>query len=497
MGRNHWLFVLGAALGIARPTCAQTLIRTHEGPATGGAFGTSIAALQDLDGDGVRDYAISDPGNGFHAGTVDVYSGATGANLFTIHGSDSGTFGSALSDAGDVDGDGIADLLVGDPDFTDPDRFYHEGSVRVCSGADGSTIREFIGPWPLCQLGGSVAGLDDVDGDGIPDLLVCAHPVSDPTAPLHLFGASGRDGSMLYEIDPDDSYRIFIAKGSGVGVDRDGDGLRDLFMIGGDQSRIVRTCSGATGATISEVDLDACDLAQGVSETGDIDGDGEPELLVWCEHPCPGGPSAAIDVISIATGVILRVERGSGVVTLPDLDGDGVGELLLTREEPYPNYFALKSGRSGHRMDAFLGDIEGTETATVGDVDGDGLSDFCVRDPWFVDPQTHLQCGSVQVRSNDEFWFEAAPNPAAPLDVETLATGCVPAGNPIGIVLVDLGGSPMFQFIALTTADAGGRLNLSTTVPPGLTGSSATFQSFGIDRNGRTVATPAWTIDFN
>src|SRR5262245_35669681 len=162
-------FVLCAIFAIHAAVHAQQSIRTHEGPCRGGAFGTAILAMPDLDGDAVLDYAVSDPGRGAHPGTVDVFSGASGAKLYSILGSGSGSFGHALDCAGDANRDGVDDLVVADPQFDDPNQpTALEGAVWIYSGSDGSIIRAFYGAWGFCRLGTLLSRLDDVDADGVP-----------------------------------------------------------------------------------------------------------------------------------------------------------------------------------------------------------------------------------------------------------------------------------------------------------------------------------------
>jgi FG-GAP repeat protein len=497
---NHkqCLSIVFALLGVSQWAAAQTLIRTHKGPATESEFGRVVAALSDLDGDGVRDYAISDTGYFQRPGSVDVYSGATGANLFSVQGPGDNQFGHSLSDAGDVDGDGVPDLLIGDPGYSDPNRFTWEGRVLVCSGTDGSTIHEYFGGWPLCQLGGFVARLDDLDGDGVSEFLVSARLDSNADSSQHLFAVSGRDGTLLYEIDLDVNNMQAPAtvdpRSAGVGVDRDGDGIGDIFMLAGDRQHTLRVCSGASGATLSEFDLGAfIEETWQVSEMSDVDGDGANELLL-----VGNGYEYAdlVAIFSVARGINLRSDEGRAAGALPDFDGDGVGELLLVRYDyasGYKYFLDLHSGRTGGTMASNLPEVSGNpvEIQPLGDVDGDGLLDFSLCPGSSV-----YYARTVKIHSNDEFWLEADPNPAAPSVVETLTAGCVPAGSPIGIALVDVNGSPMFAFIDVTTADSAGRLVHSETVPPGLSGSSASFQAFAIDRAGHVVDTPPLTVIF-
>jgi hypothetical protein len=82
-------------------------------------FGSAVAGLEDLDGDGRGDLVVGaslSDAKGSGAGSAYVYSGATGALLWTLRGEASGdAFGYAVADAGDVNGDGASDVLVGAP----------------------------------------------------------------------------------------------------------------------------------------------------------------------------------------------------------------------------------------------------------------------------------------------------------------------------------------------------------------------------------------------
>ena len=90
---------------------------------------------------------------------------------FTIMGNSAGElFGSSISGAGDVNGDGFADLIVGAP--RDDNSGDSSGSARVLSGFDGSVLYTFDGDSDADTFGDAVSGAGDVNGDGIPDFFV-------------------------------------------------------------------------------------------------------------------------------------------------------------------------------------------------------------------------------------------------------------------------------------------------------------------------------------
>jgi hypothetical protein len=135
-----------------------------------------VSAVGDVDGDGVTDIYSSDwNGNGANgltgAGRVYVTSGADGHLLYALTGEAQGDgFGIGTAAAGDLDSDGHADLVIGSWQFAGA--APSGGKVYVYSGKDGSLMRAVT-----CRVMGETFGFDatgigDVDGDGVPDLLL-------------------------------------------------------------------------------------------------------------------------------------------------------------------------------------------------------------------------------------------------------------------------------------------------------------------------------------
>ncbi|MGH8003840.1 MAG: integrin alpha, partial [Limisphaerales bacterium] len=154
------------------------LLRRVDGPAAGDLLGLSMAGMGDVNGDGTADLAagapFADRDGKSDAGSVLVFSGLDGALLFEKN----GTFpfdylGWSVDGVGDVNADGKSDFIGGAP-FSNPDGHFDGGLVLVFSGADGSLLFQKSGTQGLEELGWSLAGLGDLNGDGGSDFIIGA-----------------------------------------------------------------------------------------------------------------------------------------------------------------------------------------------------------------------------------------------------------------------------------------------------------------------------------
>ena len=148
----------------------QALIASVPGDVAGEAFGGAVSVVGDIDGDGIADVAAGSTPPGA-APRVRLISGADGNGIAGFANGVSGG-GLAVCGAGDVDGDGVPDLAVGEPrsDVNGTD----SGTLRSWSGADGALLHVVHGPEPGAAFAASVALIDDLDGDGRRDLAVGA-----------------------------------------------------------------------------------------------------------------------------------------------------------------------------------------------------------------------------------------------------------------------------------------------------------------------------------
>lgn len=289
------------AIGRPDPTGAGTLhgvVRVHDG-ATGliiatlslagsgvDEFGFSVAGAGDFDGDGKPDLIVGAPGFA-PAGRAYVYSGATWSMVATLMPqSGGGRFGHAVARGFDVSGDGIADVMVGDPEHAQFPLVPHCGAAYVFLGPSGALMTYSPASTADARRGTAVAGLGDLDGDGFgewafADATVDVGTGQDDSGRLWvLSGNSALSYTAIHVIDGTSNENFgsaLIAAG-----DVDCDGIGD-FTVGGPGCTTfgiigrgrVRTFSGATGALIDSRIGDFGGDRFGTSiATGDFDGDG-------------------------------------------------------------------------------------------------------------------------------------------------------------------------------------------------------------------------------
>ncbi len=262
----------GASTGLA-----QTRLTTITGPVYDEYFGRMTSGLGDVNGDGYDDVGVGAPGGDIPhdgSGAMYVYYGAAAgvstrpdATLYGTGYSDQ--FGWAIAAAGDTDGDGFDDVIVGAPYATGAS--YANGAAYVIPGSaaglvSGDADKVYSGTTPYELYGWEVAGLGDINGDGLADVGV-GHPER-----------SSRAGAAYVYLGTDGS------------IDADGDGY---YTSGG-----LSDCDDADPAIHPGVTEDCdgvdqdCDgtIDDGAATTyyADVDGDGYGSATVTlaaCELP--------------------------------------------------------------------------------------------------------------------------------------------------------------------------------------------------------------------
>ena len=370
------LLSLPAATLLAQP--APNLIRSYQGPAS---LGWAVADIADLDGDGKRDFIAS----ALNTGQVIAYSSAQLTPLWTAT-PGLNSFGRAIASAGDVNGDGRSDVVAGAPSAG------LAGQLRLLSGLDGQVLMSLTGPATSTRFGDAVSSIEDLDGDGVRELLVGA---AGGSGWLHIVGAD--DGALIRSVQGNTAFANG-AFGAGVAAlrDIDRDGVED-YVVGapGNAGGRAYVYSGASGQLLHTL---APQIAGGqfgeffVADAGDVDGDGTIDIYVGAY--AENNNNGAAYVFSGATG--LRIHRiggtpGEGLGPgrgIGDVDGDGLADLVVGAYT-YSGAGLNQGGRVGVFSGAnlsFLMRINGSrlngqfgfDCVGLGDVDGDGRLDFIV-----------------------------------------------------------------------------------------------------------------------
>jgi len=326
----------------------------------GDDFGHDVAHAGDVNGDGQPDVIVGSPvadDNGDRSGAAWVYSATNGHLLHRFHGRQAyAEFGGAVDGAGDVNGDGHDDLIVGAHRHDAPG-LLRSGAIWIFSGLSGERLLEVMGQTSFDLFGSTVAGLGDVNGDGFSDVAVGAPQFANPaTAPGYVDVLSGATGQLIWRAvgkNIGDQFGAVVATAGDI----DGDGLSDVLVSALQETTLagqgaVRVLSGLDGSELLALHDNVPDNTTGygvsIAAVGDMNNDGRPELLVGAPASFQfGSNTGQAHLYSGADGQLLHsfgslaMDRfGSAVARGGDLDGDGSLDLLVGA--PYANVAALE-----------------------------------------------------------------------------------------------------------------------------------------------------------
>jgi FG-GAP repeat protein/VCBS repeat protein len=300
-----------------------------------GHFGSSTRTLAaDIDGDGLDDFIVGEPGND---SSYVFY--AKGTLYFANSGQSGSHFGTSVCRGGDLSGDGVCDYLAGSPDYVDSSSTT-TGRIDAFSGKDGSKLWSVNGAADS-KYGKSLAEPGDLDGDGIADVVVGApqHLDSGGNQTGCAIVLSGATQNVIYKAFGDNDNDTFGHELHAVGGDIDNDGAND-FIVGapqllGSNVGYARTISGATGKTLftyTEHTSDPYSMSDyGVAVCGgDFNNDGRTDVLIGGNNFVAGDGIAETWITAVArwNNYGKGWAGSNGVPALIPLSDPVVGQLL-------------------------------------------------------------------------------------------------------------------------------------------------------------------------
>ncbi|HJN76143.1 MAG TPA: integrin alpha [Myxococcota bacterium] len=409
-------------------------------------FGWRVAGVGDVDGDGRPDLLMTgryddegdeDAGKVYLVTATDI-SGGLSTNIAEVsskwygEGQDDHA-GRDISPAGDIDGDGLADLFISSYYSGDA---YQAGSAYVVLGASITP-----GSHPLAEadiivrgeeefefVGRSIDGGEDLDGDGEDDLLVGSMGWDNQRGRVCQISGAALQSGPLGDVASSCALGEAVADNMGMDVagvgDVDGDGLGDVLIgawtYNGDelnQGRAYLSLGGLADGSAADLDYswdgmeERASLGRAVAGAGDVDGDGLADFLVGAHGPFGSASSAGhtylfygaalpepgtYDISAadlVFDGSAPNDYSGDALDSAGDVDGDGLDDLifgaLFTGDQGGTAYlwYAAGLGPTGtyslDEADQLFhsetdGDRAGASVTGPGDIDGDGRDDLLI-----------------------------------------------------------------------------------------------------------------------
>jgi len=481
------------------------------GQVDGAEFGSSAANAADINQDGIDDIIIGVPRatiNGMtESGAAYLHSGADGSLIRQWHGlAAADHFGTSVSGAGDLNGDNIPDILISATGAS-PNNITAGGSVYAYSGADGSLIHQWDGTYDDSYYGGALAGGEDVNADGVPDVII-GDGRADPNGVYNAgeaFIYSGATGSLLYYWHGVDSFD-YLGTGSSFVGDIENDGTVDFAISaygGANNYGQVTVYSGNGGAQLLQLTgpYYGGDFGKSVAGLGDINADGYDDIVVGVPHEDVNGLTWAGAAYALSgadgaqlfkwEGTLKYSSFGDCVSSAGDFNQDGVPDILIgqgfydANGRGQSGAAFVYSGTDGSLIQQMNGrdtlDFLGRNACHIGDLDSDGYTDILLTMEG-DDVNGLTNNGSVGIYSNRttlplyeivniqagdyaDFTVTGCP-PLAPVIIGYSLLGAGPISTAFGVV--DL--TPPVQVLTALSADSMGNAVFNQLIPGNASG---------------------------
>ncbi len=460
-------------------------------------FGCSVASAGDVNGDGYDDIIIGARGVKYDGKAYLYFGGAamdTVADVvFYGHSNandelewENGYFAISVASAGDFNGDGYDDVLIGSSDYENGNISYDRtGGVHLFyGGANMDATRDllFVGENDGDKFGGSVASAGDVNNDGYLDIIVGAYGAD--KAYIYLGGRNPDTTPDLVLTDNDDSdYAEFGYTVSGAG-DVNGDNYDDVIVGNYNTTSAYIYYGGSTLDATADVNLiyTGDRFGVSVSSAGDVNNDGYADVIVGDDFLWDNNNvgHAYIYLGSSTMDNVMDISFAQGVENSPfgffvayagDINNDGYSDVIVGEGDdtysPGSAYVYLGGQSMDNYTDAHLTG-EGTGNTfgyklDSGDFNGDGFPDIVVRAPSYNNGngRYYIYFGGVNADSIADVIIHGAGNMSSAGDVnndgyDDLLVANPNANNYKGEVYLYYGGNPMdtqFDFVFKGTAN--------------------------------------------
>jgi FG-GAP repeat protein/VCBS repeat protein len=409
-------------------------------------FGYSVASAGDVNGDGHSDIIVGAPrhkgGFSWEAGRAFLFYGhSTGVNLSSDWEGSTYTYqinshyGSSVAGAGDVNGDGYGDILIGIPDDGSKDtpgvgraHLYYGSSTGLETIQDWNGAPSEPSPDQKSFYGYSVACAGDINGDGYSDIIVGA-PYEPETAEIQpldegfayvYYGAPDEPGDDPLKTYQSDQANAALGTALASAGDVNGDGYDDILIAAPyfDKGHVDEGCiylwlggSGGPGLTpvwYAEGNEIEVRLGWSVASAGDVNGDGYDDIIAGCPRSNPlyisagraytwyggaagmGDPGSPDNADWKTAGLKEGALVGSSVACAGDVNGDGFCDVIVGASgENTARLFrgssaGLDTTPSWEYSEAKAGSAFGWSVASAGDVNRDGYFDIIVGAPFYT-----------------------------------------------------------------------------------------------------------------
>jgi predicted lipoprotein with Yx(FWY)xxD motif len=387
----------------------------------------SAELVDDLDGDGLPDVLVrtSVGPSDNQTYTAIAKKGSDGSHLWE----ESISGNNAYIDAevvGDLDGDSLPDVLVRTSVGPSDNQTY---TVIAKKGSDGSHLWEESTSGNNAHIEAQVVG--DLDGDGLPDVLVNSYVGPEDNITATVIAKKGSDGTHLWEESISGDYAYIYAEVVG---DLDGDGLPDVLVNSGvgpydNATSTLIAKKGSDGTHLWEESISGYEAGIDAEVVADLDGDGLPDVMVNSGVGPDDNVTSTVIAKKGSNGnhlweeSISGYEAGIDAEVVADLDGDGLPDVLVrscvgTFDNQTATVIAKKGSNGTHLWEEPINGYDAIiNYEVVADLDDDGVPDVLVSSS--VGPYSNRTYTVIAEKGSDgtHLWEESVSGSGAYNDI--------------------------------------------------------------------------------